>query len=42
MAIPMSVLIIMKVTVNLKNGCKMNVENSTDLTSLFQRKSAVL
>jgi hypothetical protein len=28
--------------IKLKNGYKMNVENTTDHTSLFQRKSEVL
>jgi len=42
MAIRMSVLIIINPTLNFKNGYKINVENSTDRTSLFQRNSAVL
>jgi hypothetical protein len=42
MAIPMSVLVIVNATLNFKNGYKMNVENSTERTSLFQRNSAVL
>ena len=41
MAIHMSVLIIINAVVNFKNYYKMN-ENSTDRTSLFQRKNAVL
>jgi hypothetical protein len=42
MAIPISVLININAKLNFKNGYKMNVENSTDSTSLFQRNRVVL